>query len=208
MTALIPETIETDRLRFAVIRTETVDPLELYEICSADPGIETVTEYMPWEPHATPDDTVEFIDHVDEQYQSDDGASYLIRPREGEEGAGTIAGTAGFSLDWEKRTMTMGVWLRKPFWGRGYSRERATAFIELAFDRFDLELVAITVLPENERSIRAIEKYIDAYGGQRAGRLRNWLTIDGEPADCLRYSISRSEWEANRSEATVVLPDA
>lgn len=200
---LLPDTIETDRLRLEAVGSDAVDTLELYEICSSDPGIDEVTEYMPWDPHETPKETLEFLEEVTEQYESNDGASYVIRPREGEDGAGEIAGTGGFGIDWDKRTMTFGVWLRKRFWGRGYSGERAAAFVELAFERLDLELVAVAASVENDRSNRAIEKYVEAFGGRREGRFRNHVVLNGDPADCYRYSISREECAANPTDVTV-----
>ncbi|WP_459810742.1 GNAT family N-acetyltransferase [Halopiger thermotolerans] len=200
---MLPESIETDRLRLEALRPETVDALELYEICSSDPDIEAVTEYLPWDPHETPKDTLEFCEGEAERYESNDGASYVIRPREGEDGAGEIAGVGGFGIDWEKRTMTLGVWLRKRFWGRGYAGERAAAFVDLAFDRLDLELVAVAAHVDNDRSNHAIETYVDAYGGRREGRIRNHVVLNGEPADCYRYSISRAEWEANSTDVAV-----
>ncbi|WP_394352356.1 GNAT family N-acetyltransferase [Natronolimnobius sp. AArcel1] len=206
---MLPEIIETDRLRFDAIRPESVDVFDLYAICSSDPGIDEITEYMTWDPHDTPKEAQEFIERVSDQYDDGDGVSYLIRPRTdaGETGAGEIAGTGGFGIDWEKRTMTMGVWLRKRFWGRGYSGERAAAFLELAFDRLDLEVVAAAAHVDNEQSNRAIEKYVDAHGGQRDGCLRNHIVIDGEPVDCYRYTISSEEWVANRSDLTVQFRD-
>lgn len=207
MSELFPETIETDRLRLEAVRPETVDLFELYRITSADPHIERITEYLTWDPHETPKDTSEFVERVADQFVENQGGSYLIYPREGEDGAGEIAGDAGFDVDWEKRTMTLGIWLRERFWGRGYSGERANAFMTLAFDRPDLELVAITALTDNDRSNRAIEKYAEAHGGGREGILRNWRVQDGEPVDLYRYSVSRAEWEATPSDATVTFPD-
>ena len=206
MTDLIPSTIETDRLRLEVVQPETVDVRTLYEVCSAA-EMEAVTEYMPWESHETPNETLEFVEDVAERYESNDGASYMVRPREGEPGAGEIAGTAGFGIEWEKRTLGMGVWLRKPFWGRGYSGERAAAFLALAFDRLDLDLVATVAHEDNDRSLRAIEKYVDRYGGRCEGLLRNYHRMNDEPADCYRYSISRSEWEEAEHDLTVRFED-
>ena len=200
---LIPETVETDRLRLEVVRSETVDTLEFYDVCSSDPDIEEITEYLTWDPHETPQDTLEYLERATERYESNEGASYLIRPREDEDGAGEIAGAGGFGIDWDRRTMTLGVWLRKRFWGRGYSGERAAAFVELAFDRLDLELVAVAAHVDNDRSNRAIEKYVEAYGGRREGRFRNHVVLNDEPVDCYRYSISRDEWAANPTDATV-----
>lgn len=54
----------------------------------------------------------------------------MIQPKEGEPNAGEIAGSGGLILDWETKTGYPAIWLRKPFWSRGYSGERADAMIE------------------------------------------------------------------------------
>ena len=91
--------------------------------------------------------------------------------------------------------------------GRGYSGERAAALFEVAFERLDLDLVAVVAFVDNERSKRAIETYTEAYGGSRDGLLRNWRVQDGEPIDCVRYSVSRSAWEENLTNVEVALED-
>ncbi|WP_246999571.1 GNAT family N-acetyltransferase [Halosolutus gelatinilyticus] len=205
MADLFPETIETDRLRLEATGPETVDVFELYEICSSDPGIEEVTAYVTWDPHPTPKETADHVERSADRFESNEAASYVIRPLEGEDGAEEIAGGAGCDVDWDRRTMTLGVWLRKRFWGRGYSGERAAAFMHVAFERLDLEVVAVLALVDNDRSKRAIRKYTEAHGGGREGTLRNWQVIDGEPVDCVRYSVSRSEWRENPTDVTVCL---
>jgi RimJ/RimL family protein N-acetyltransferase len=86
------------------------------------------------------------------------------------------------------------MWLRKPFWGRGYSGERAAALMELAFERLDLELVAVTHLVGNEKSRRAIEKYVEAHDGRHEGRLRNRDATGEDPRDLHRYTVSAEEY--------------
>ncbi|OYR60711.1 GNAT family N-acetyltransferase [Halorubrum sp. E3] len=192
---MFPETIETDRLRLEPRWPERVDLDECYRICSSDPGIDEVTEYVTWDPHETKKETLEFLERGRERWEDDEAADYVIRPREGEDGAGEIAGFGGFSVDWEKRTALLGTWLRKRFWGRGYSGERAAALVAVAFEDLDLDLVVVSHLPENEQSQRAIEKYVDRLGGRREGLLRNSITFaDGGVHDEVRYSISQDEW--------------
>jgi ribosomal-protein-alanine N-acetyltransferase len=99
-------------------------------------------------------------------------------------------------IDWEKRTGELGMWLRKDFWGRGYSGERAAALMDLAFERLDLEVVAVTHHADNDKSCRAIEKYIDTHGGRCEGLLRNWLPYDNEVADEYRYTVTQAEYRA------------
>lgn len=192
---MFPETIETDRLRLESRRPENVDLDACYRICSSDPGIDEVTQYVTWDPHETKKETREFLERGRERWDDDEAASYVIRPREGEDGAGEIAGFGGFSVDWDTRTAELGTWLRKRFWGRGYSGERAGALVAVAFDDLDLEVVAVSHHPDNDNSRRAVERYVDRFGGRREGRLRNTLTfLDGSVHDEVRYTISQGEW--------------
>jgi RimJ/RimL family protein N-acetyltransferase len=194
---VFPERIETDRLMLERLCHEHVDLQEFYRICSDPDGSEEmdeVTRYMPWEPHATIDESKAFIDRCEEQWDDAEGATYCIRPREGEDGAGEFAGNAGLGIDWDRRTGTLGTWLRKRFWGRGYSGERAAALMELAFERLDLDCVAVTHHADNENSRRAIERYVEAHGGRCEGRLRNWVPYGDEVADEYRYTVTQAEY--------------
>lgn len=205
-TGLLPETIRTDRLRLERLEAENPGALTLYEhLGHRAPDIEETTRYVTWDPHQTPFEAHQFRTRAEEKWEDVRGASYLVRPREGEDGAGEVAGTTGVWLYWEKRTATLGIWLRKPFWGRGYSGERADAVLDLAFDRLGLELVRVGHLPENEQSAGAIRKYVDRYGGRKEGTVRNHVTLpSGGPRDVVYYSISRDEWRAADAAATAV----
>ena len=190
---MFPERIETDRLRLERL-DESVDTLTFYRICSSDDGIDEVTAYMPWSPHETPKETDEFLESARSRWEDRTGADYAIYPRDGEDGAGDLAGVGGLDVDWDRRLGSLGTWLRKPFWGRGYSGERAAALLELAFERLELEVVEVTHHVDNEKSCRAIEKYVDRHGGRKEGVLRNWISHDDHVADEVRYTISREEW--------------
>ena len=202
MTDLFPERIETDRLVLEPLTTEYVDALAYHEHCShRNPDIEEITEYLSWEPHETPKETLEFLESVEERWREGEGAEYVVRPCQDEPRAGEIAGAAGLSVDWDRRTATFGTWLRKPLWGRGYSGERAAALMDVAFDRLDLEVVAVSHQAGNEKSRRAIEKYVDSHGGQHEGLLRNGEPGPDGPVDAHRYTVTREQWvEATADE--------
>lgn len=141
----------------------------------------------------------------------DDGerAVYVIRPKSTEAHSGEIAGITGLYPKWDRRFRTLGIVLDKRFWGEGYLGERADLFIEVAFERLDLELVAVNYIDGNKKSKHAIEKYVEHHNGQYEGLLRNWLAVEGEVYDCHRYSISRedsigdSKWIVVPSERVV-----
>ncbi len=190
---MFPPELVTDRLRLRRL-TEAIDPLDAYGYYAKSETIAEETRYLSWEPHRSPKETWDVFRDFEEKWDSCEDAVYAVIPREGEDGAGAFAGTAGLGVDWEKQTGTLGIWLRKPFWGRGYSGERAEAHLQLAFDRLDLPLVAISYQEGNEQSKRAIEKYVDRFGGRYDGILRNWIVEDGEGLDLHRFTISQEEW--------------
>ncbi|HKL28168.1 MAG TPA: GNAT family protein [Natrialbaceae archaeon] len=201
---LFPETIETDRLRLRKLDRETVDTLDLYEITGRSETIDEETRYLTMEPHDTPKDARDMIAGAAEQWADAESAIYAIRAQEGEDGAGQLAGTTNLAILWDRREARPGIMLRKPFWGRGYSGERAMALMKLAFDRLDLEIFSPAHFDGNENSRRAIEKYVDRVGGRYEGVLRNWVPDGDEVHDLHRYSVSQEEWQANRPEDLAV----
>jgi predicted acetyltransferase len=116
------------------------------------------------------------------------------RPRAEGEDANELVGTTNLHFDWERRSAELGIWLRKPFWGRGYSGERAAAMLELGFDRLDLELVGASHQDGNEPSRRAIEKYVERFGGQYDGLLRNFVPKGDEVRDLHRYTVTQEQY--------------
>ena len=191
-----PSPLETDRLRLERLSFETVDVEELYRICSSDPAIDEITAHLPWDPHTTRKETHDLIDDAERAWGAGEGAQYVVRPRDGEDGAGEIAGLTSLSPSWDRRAATLGLWLRKRFWGRGYSGERAGAAMAVAFDRLGLELVEIPTLVVNDRSQRAIARYVERYGGGKDGRRRNYRSHGDGVADAVVYSVSRPEWRS------------
>jgi len=193
---LFPETVLTDRLRLARVDIDDADALNLYEHWQTGaPNVEETTEYVSWEPYAHPHGVAETAERATQRVEDGEGAMYFLRPREGEKGAGELAGNTGLFVDWDCQVAVLGIWLRKPFWGRGYSGERADAMLELAFDRLDLELVRVSHLPDNQNSERAITKYVERHGGRREGRFRNRVTFEDESVhDTVEYSVSQREW--------------
>ncbi len=195
---LFPEELETERLRLERLCRETVDVHDYYELCSHhEPDIEEVTEYLPWAPHETVKETHDYLADLESQWDEGTRAEYLLRPKPGHPGAGEIVGAGGLIVDWEKRTGKPAIWLRKRFWGNGYSGERAEAMLELAFERLALELVAVPVQDGNENSRAAVERYVDAYGGGYDGLVRNSaVRPDGEVVDHHRYTVTRAQYRS------------
>lgn len=200
---MFPEEIKTNRLILERLSHENIDLNTYYQACSVnEPGINEVVEYIPgFGPHRTPKQTKDFVDHAEEKWKAGEKAEYIIRPQEGEPRVGDIAGGARLSIEWEKQMADLGIWLRKPFWGQGYSEERATALMDMAFNHLDLKLVQAICIKGNKKSKQAIEKYVEKSGGVYEGLLRNWMVANnGTPIDCHRYTISKEEYNRSLGE--------
>ncbi|MEF8937851.1 MAG: GNAT family protein, partial [Halovenus sp.] len=179
--------LESERLRYEALRPESFDPYELYEHVRTDaPAIDEITEYVTWDPYEQPQEAFEWVDRCGKNFEDDAKATYVLRPKTGDR-AGEFAGVAGLDPEGHRQRATLGTWLRKPFWGKGYSGERAGRLLELAFEQLDLAVVAVTHDPENENSRRAIESYVERFGGRKEGRIRNDMVVDGEPLDSILY---------------------
>lgn len=199
---MFPETLETERLRLERFSRENFDALELHRHYAPrhSETIEEEFEHVTQKPHATPKETWDRLVEAEEKWDEAEWATYAVISKPEEE----FAGTTNLALEWEKRTGLTGLWLRKPFWGRDYSGERAMALLALAFDRLDLEVVSPGYLDGNEQSKRAIEKYVERFGGQYDGVLRNWVPFEDEVRDLHRYTILREQWEEHRPDDDAV----
>lgn len=193
---MFPTTLGTERLSLERLSRETVDLRTYHEHCSrAAEAIDEVTRYLPWNPHDTLQDTCEYLRRMEREWEAGERAEYVLRATTGD-GAGEIAGSAGLICEWEKDLAKMAIWLRRRFWGRGYSGERADALLRVAFEYLGVGVVAIPLHGENDRSYRAVEKYVERHGGRYEGRLRNHAGRYDDPADHHRFSISRAEYRA------------
>lgn len=204
---MFPAHVETDRLHLRRF-DEHADLWEAYDIFDSNQVAGEAYRYIPGKPHATPKETFDFITDAREDWKDAERAVYAVYPKAGEDGEGELIGNTMLNPQWEKRTARLGIRLRKPYWGNGYSGERAAALISIAFDRLDLDVVGAGHVPGNEQSKRAIEKYVERFGGGRDGILRNWLPHDGEVYDLHVYTITREQYETNRpADLGVVIHD-
>lgn len=217
---MLPAVIETERLWLVPRDPDHVDVTAAYEACRhGAEGIEAVTRYVPWSPHDHPKETREFLERGAEARADWERLGYAIVPgagespdgyeRSGDGRPGELAGFCGLGIDWDRGIADLGLWLRRRFWGRGYSGERAVALAEVAVERLDLELIAVTHHVDNDNSRRAIERYVDRMGGRREGVLRNEITAaDGnEVGDAVRYSVSAAEFREADPDREVTLYD-
>lgn len=196
---VFPERIETDSLVLERLCERRVDPAELYDLFGRGEDLDAVFEYVPQEPHGSIRDARALLADAEDDWDDAESAVYGVRAP-----GGDLAGVTALSVDWDRRTGHLGAILGKPFWGRGYAGECATALAELAFERLDLDLVAIGHEEGNERSRGAVESFVEAVGGDREATLRNDTPIGDAVADHHRYAVSAEQFR----RATGERPDA
>ena len=197
---MFPVSLESDRLEFTRLSRDNIDTQKLYEVLGTpNPNVDEVFRYLDFNPHQTLKETYDFVVRAEEEWEEGEKAKYIVRPKRSEDHGGTTAGFAGLYPHWERRSATLGIVLDKPFWGNGYSSERAEVFIEVAFDVLDLDMVAVQHIDGNRQSRRAVETYVETFNGRYEGLLRNWMAVGDEVFDCHRYSIRREEYLQSRS---------
>lgn len=79
-------------------------------------------------------------------------------------------------------------------------------FIELTFERYDLEAYCTSCAADNEQSRRMIEKCIDRYGGRHEGLVRQHGSAhpNGDVTDQHRFSITREEYESETEDRETI----
>jgi RimJ/RimL family protein N-acetyltransferase len=101
-------------------------------------------------------------------------------------GSGAFVGRVGLHNPegWPEREV--GWALARPYWGRGYAFEAATAALRVAFDMLGWSRAASLIAPLNLRSIRLAERL-----GERFER---HLLLRGHEVSV--YAIERAHWRA------------
>lgn len=217
---VFPGRIDADRLELRVLSPETVDPFEFYAHTGPHaPHIEAITEHLPWDPNPTVKAALDHLEDCADGFREGDRCSYLVVSRADEPAPGSDgddsdrpapgwAGTATLDLDWDRRSCEYGVWLRKPYWGRGYAVEAGGALLAVAFERLDLELVEIKHEDGNDASRSMIESLVDRFGGRYEGLLRNDKPGSDGPRDMHRFTVDGSEYREATGGDRAVDPHA
>lgn len=196
MNAMFPDPVRTPSLRLTPLSPDAVDVFEFYDLFAATTeGTAEVYEYLPMEPFATPKDALDLLEGAEAEWAEAAAAKYGVWPSEDE-----MAGMAALTPEWDRRRASLAVILARPHWGKGYAGECATALTRVAFDRLDLELVTLGYDEGNERSKRAIERFVERWGGQYDGVRRNATVRDDEVVDAHEYSVTREAFDRERTD--------
>lgn len=147
---------------------------------------------VPWEPAWSPDELSRQafrlrLRRYRDEYDRGSGLTFFVFLREGE----TLAG--GLSLSNIRRGVaqaaTVGYWMGAPHAGKGLMLDALRLVIPFAFGRLSLHRLEAACIPENQRSVRLLEKA----GFAREGLARSYLKINGAWQDHVLYALVAGE---------------
>jgi ribosomal-protein-alanine N-acetyltransferase len=172
------ERVETNRL---ILRKPVLEDAEtIFRIYASDPE---VTRYVMWRPHASVDQTLEFLKGCVAAWEGDRRFPYVITLK----GMDSPIGMVDFHLS-GSFTIGIGYVIGRAYWGNGYVPEAVRAVVDRALSQPSIYRVCASCDVENTASARVMEKV----GMQREGIMRRYMihpNISEEPRDCYLYAI-------------------
>jgi len=92
------------------------------------------------------------------------------------------------------QTCTLGYWMGEKFAGKRYMSRAVNLLLPFCFDTLDLHRIEAACLPNNEKSIRLLERA----GFSREGYARNYLLINGSWQDHILYACLSEDRPSGR----------
>ncbi len=174
-------TLHTERL--VMRRMKPSDARDMYAYsCRED-----VTRYLLWEPHTSPQQTLDYLEYLQLRYKSGDFYDWGLICR----ADGHFIGTCGFtSLDVANNAAEIGYVLHPAYWGQGFAPEAVRQVLDFAFMRLNVHRVEARYMVGNERSRRVMEKCGMTYEGVR----RSSMFVKGQYRDIGICSILSDEY--------------
>ena len=171
--------------RLSLRYAHPADSFTLFEL-GRDPE---VSRFFSWGPYTEPEQAHDFIEAMEQQRESGDRLEFAIADEHDR-----LIGITGLSeFSRRDRRAVVGTWLGRPYWGTGANAESKALVLWVAFRTLGLQRVSAYAHPENERSLRALEKL----GFVREGVLGAWHLHDGERRDVVILRLLSEEWEAS-----------
>jgi RimJ/RimL family protein N-acetyltransferase len=87
------------------------------------------------------------------------------------------------------RAASLGIWIGKPHWDRGYGTDAVRTLCRFGFREMNLQRIGLSVYETNLRGTRAYEKV----GFKEEGRSRRAHFIDGRAVDVIRMGLLAEE---------------
>lgn len=102
-----------------------------------------------------------------------------------------LIGLVGLMIAPEHDTAELSYWIGKPYWGKGYATEAASAILAFGFDQLRLNRIYATSLARNAASARVLEKIGMTFEGCLRQHVKHWDVYE----DVHFYGLLREEYE-------------
>ncbi len=146
----------------------------------------------PWEPTWRADEMTEsaFRTRVirnEQEFSSGQAVPLFLVSRADNQLMGGL--TIGYIRRGVAQCCMIGYWMGERYAGKGHMEQALRLALPYIFSSLQLHRVEAACIPENQRSIRLLEKV----GFQREGYLREYLKINGQWRDHLMFSLLSQE---------------
>lgn len=199
---MFPELIKTERLHMQPIH-EKMTPQDLYQYCSDEnENIDDLTQAIHWNEHKDILKTVSVLSNMRNDWISGNAMHYHMQHKDDCD----FVGLGSLDIDYDKRQGELGIWIRKKYWGEEISKERAFALIELGFDILDLSSIVVVVSEVNDKSQKAVSKYITELGGYKCGQIADHhIDEGGKRNDAIYYALKKEQYDSNKNDDNSVI---
>lgn len=200
-----PEYIETDRLQLKRLHPHQIDVKKLHSLYNSLDDPETVFEYCSWSHHRMFRDTFEYLQERIDLWEAGSKAEYVVIEKK----SGEYAGATYLDFSSELSNCTLGIWLRKPFWGQRLSGERADALLDVAFNEIEVNYVEVGCLDDNQSSRAAIEEYLCRYNGSYYGTKpvdSYYRPTDSDTLMHHEYVVTREQYTSEEMGLSCMVP--
>jgi len=102
-----------------------------------------------------------------------------------------IGGCGINNIDWKNSVASVGIFLGKPHWNKGYGTDAMSILVRFIFNEMNINKIKLSVYSFNKRAIRAYEKV----GFKIEGVLREELYREGKYHDVYVMGILKNEWK-------------
>ena len=180
----IPDVFPALRSPHALLREVNGGDADAWFLRNSDPE---VVFPMGGDLMLSPRDALAAIDFIRRRFREKTMIRWGIVP----EGRTQAIGTTGFNDFTERDARAeLGYGLDREWWGQGLMTEANREVIDFGFRTLELNRIEATVVDDNERSLRVLEKL----GFRREGLLREHHFVAGRPRDFWMLSVLRREW--------------
>ncbi|MCW2928428.1 MAG: acetyltransferase [Thermoleophilia bacterium] len=191
--------VPSPRVRCGPIELRLITPRTANQLftLARDPD---VSRQLQWDPHASIDDSLEYIHHAAELWQR--GTAWLPGIFDVERGQ-LVGCTALINIDRANARAEVGSWLGVPHQGRGYNLPAKSALATFAFGELELNRLEFLTRVDNPRSLAAMRKLPNV---REEGILAERIVQKGARYDAVMFALLKGEFDGEAWPGATVDP--